>query len=237
MHRSYHRWHSQQLGREMELLLFGHGGSPYIVFPTSMGAFFEFEDRGMIDTLADKLERGALQLFCVTTLDSETFYGKHLHPRARIDRYLQYERYLVEDVVPFVRRANGQPSAGVTGCSFGAYHALTMALRHPDTFTSCITHGRRLRHRRLSRRLLRPGRLPALPPHFLPNLADPWFLDRLRRNKWVFVTGEHDICRRETEQTAGLFGAKGIPHSLHVWGHGSYHDWPEWLKMAAAYVP
>jgi esterase/lipase superfamily enzyme len=53
----------------------------------------------------------------------------------------------------------------------------------------------------------------------------------------VFVTGEHDICRRETEQAAALFGAKGIPHSLHVWGHGSYHDWPEWRRMAAAYLP
>ena len=36
---------------------------------------------------------------------------------------------------------------------------------------------------------------------------------------------------------ASLFGAKSIPHSLHVWGHGSYHDWPEWRRMAAAYLP
>jgi len=40
-----------------------------------------------------------------------------------------------------------------------------------------------------------------------------------------------------TEEAAGLLAAKGIPHSLHVWGHGSHHDWPEWTKMAAAYVP
>ena len=53
----------------------------------------------------------------------------------------------------------------------------------------------------------------------------------------MLVTGEHDICRADTEQAAALLGAKGIPHSLHVWGNGSEHDWPEWRKMAAVYFP
>ena len=43
--------------------------------------------------------------------------------------------------MPFVQRASGQSVSGLTGCSFGAYHALTLALRHPDTFTSCVTMG------------------------------------------------------------------------------------------------
>ena len=30
------------------------------------------------------------------------------------------------------------------------------------------------------------------PPHFLPQLAEPWYLDRYRQNKWVLVTGEAD---------------------------------------------
>ena len=42
----------------MDLLIFGHAGPPMIVFPSSMGAFFEYEDRGMIDSLAGKLEHG-----------------------------------------------------------------------------------------------------------------------------------------------------------------------------------
>ncbi|MBC8077315.1 MAG: esterase, partial [Chloroflexales bacterium] len=39
MHRSYHAWHSPALGRTMELLVFGHGGTPVLVFPTSRGRF------------------------------------------------------------------------------------------------------------------------------------------------------------------------------------------------------
>ena len=65
-----------RLHRDMELLVFGHAGPPMIVFPSSMGAFFEYEDRGMIDALADKLEHGALQLFCVSSVDSESWYNR-----------------------------------------------------------------------------------------------------------------------------------------------------------------
>src|ERR1700761_2771380 len=35
MNREYHKWWSQRLGRDMELLVFGHSGVPAIVFPTS----------------------------------------------------------------------------------------------------------------------------------------------------------------------------------------------------------
>ena len=46
MNREYHKWYSPYLGREMELLVFGHGGTPLVVFPTSMGRFFDYEERG-----------------------------------------------------------------------------------------------------------------------------------------------------------------------------------------------
>jgi esterase/lipase superfamily enzyme len=49
----------------MEMLTYGHDGLPGIVFPTSQGRFYEFEDRGMVGAVADKIEGGRLQLFCV----------------------------------------------------------------------------------------------------------------------------------------------------------------------------
>ena len=51
MNREYHKWFSPRLGRDMELLVFGHGGLPVLVFPTSGGRFFEFEDRNMISAV------------------------------------------------------------------------------------------------------------------------------------------------------------------------------------------
>lgn len=237
MRREYHRWLSNSLGRDMELLEFGHAGRPVIVFPTSMGAFFEYEDRGMVEAVRDKIDAGALHLFCVTTVDQESFYAKMLSPQDRIRRYLQWEQYLIHEAVPFIRQRNGSETMGVTGCSFGAYHAMTMALRHPDVFTSCITMGGAFDVMRFLHGYFDQDAYLLSPPHFLPGLTDPWFLDRCRQNKWVLVTGENDICRADTEHAAQLLQEKGIPTSLHVWGHGSHHDWPEWVKMARVYVP
>jgi esterase/lipase superfamily enzyme len=236
MRRDYHTWHSTILGRQMQLLVFGHGGRPVFVFPTSMGSFFEYEDRGMISALGAKLDAGALQLFCVQTLDDETFYSRR-PPRDRIDRYLAWERSLLGELVPFAKHVSGHNTFGLTGCSFGAYHAFTMALRHPDVFTSCIAMGGAFDVTRFLDGYYDQDAYLLCPPHFLPNLSDSWFLDRYRSNKWVLVTGEADICRTATEQAAAALGAKSVPHSLHVWGHGSHHDWPEWRKMAEAYLP
>ena len=89
VNREYHRWYSQRLNREMELLVHGHAGAPVLVFPTSQGRFFEYEDRGMVATLGDFLENGWFQLYCVDSVDAESFYNWWTHPVNRIQRHLQ----------------------------------------------------------------------------------------------------------------------------------------------------
>ena len=71
MNREYHHWYSPALGREMELLLFGHAGARMLVFPTSKGRFYEWEDRQMMATLGDAIENGHLQVMCVDSVDEE----------------------------------------------------------------------------------------------------------------------------------------------------------------------
>jgi esterase/lipase superfamily enzyme len=46
----------------MELLVFGHAGSRVLVFPTSMGRFYEFEDRGLAAFLPGLHDETSLQL-------------------------------------------------------------------------------------------------------------------------------------------------------------------------------
>jgi esterase/lipase superfamily enzyme len=236
MHREYHHWFSRSLQRDMELLVFGHGGTPVVVFPSSMGAFFEYEDRGMVETLAPKLDNGHLRLFCVSSVDSESWYAKRAHPRQRVLRHLQYEDYLLNDLVPLVRHLTGHDTMGVTGCSFGAYHAMALALRHPYVFTACTTMGGAFDISRFLDGYFDEDCYFLNPPAFLPALSDPFYLDQYRRNKWVLATGDNDICRGDNEQFSALLHSRGVPHSLHVW-NGSKHDWPDWQPMVAAYLP
>ena len=70
MHVRYYKEYSQHLQRDMEFKVYGHAGLPMIVFPCQDGKFYDFEDRGMVNTVADRLENGQLQLFCVGCVDA-----------------------------------------------------------------------------------------------------------------------------------------------------------------------
>jgi esterase/lipase superfamily enzyme len=237
MKREYHKWHSQNLGREMELLLHGHAGNPVLVFPTSMGKFFEYEDRGMIGALAGKLEAGELQLFQVDSMDGESWYNRSVHPSVRVARHLQYERYLLDEALPFIRTRNDSPTLTVTGCSFGAYHAMNFALRHPDLVTGCVTMGGAFDIRQFLNGYYDENCYFNCPLHFLPNLGDDWYLHRYRNMRFVLVTGEHDMCWDANEKLAAIFRDKSVPYQLHVWRDGTGHDWPWWQRMAPLYLP
>src|SRR5215469_2540336 len=109
MNREYCKAYSSQLHRDMELLVFGHAGVPVIVFPTSMGRFFDYEDRGMIATIGHKYENGAIQAFCLDSVDSESWYNKQIHPRDRVRRHMQYEQYVIQELIPYVLSRNSSP--------------------------------------------------------------------------------------------------------------------------------
>jgi esterase/lipase superfamily enzyme len=236
MLREYHKWFSGDLHRDMEMLSFGHGGKPVLVFPTSQGKFFEYEDRGMVATLADKLDGGALQIYCVDSVDSESWYNRGASPYRRVQRHLQYERYLLTDVVPLIRRKNPSQQLLVTGCSFGGYHALNFSLRHPDMVTECVTMGASYDIKQFTDGWYSDELYFNNPPDYLPRMSDKWYLERYRRMRIVLVTGEHDMCRNANEQLAAIFRAKSIPHELYVWGDGTGHDWPWWKTMARVYL-
>jgi len=234
MNREYQKWSSNALRRDMEMLIFGHAGVPLLVFPTSMGRFFDYEGRGMIDAIAGKLESGQLQAFCVDSVDAESWYNKSAPPRDRALRHVSYDRYLLEEVAPFIRERN--PSEIVTtGCSFGGYHAFNFALRHPDLVAGAVSMGGAFDIHQFLDGYFDDNCYFNCPPDFLPGLTDPWYLDRYRRLKLVLATGETDICLGENLRLDEILTSKDIPHWLDVWGDGTGHDWPWWQRMAVKF--
>src|SRR5262249_33750044 len=139
MNREYHRWYSPSLGRDMELLIHGHAGTPLIVFPSSKGRFFEYEDRGMINATWDRYENGHVMAFCPDWVDTESWNNHGPPPADRARRQSAYNSYIVNEVVPLIRQRNQSPGIVTTGCSFGGYHAMNIALHRPDIFTICVS--------------------------------------------------------------------------------------------------
>jgi esterase/lipase superfamily enzyme len=236
MNREYHKWYSNALRRDMELLVFGHDGIPLLVFPTSMGRFFDYESRGMIQAVHNKYANGQLQAFCVDSVDAESWYNKAVPPRDRAYRHTEYDRYLLDEIVPFIRSRNRSDLLITTGCSFGGYHAVNFALRHPDVVTGAVSMGGAFDIHQFLDGYYDDNCYYNCPPDFLPNLTDPWYLDRYRRQKLVLATGETDICLDENIRLSGIMNAKEIPHWLDVWGDGTGHDWPWWQQMAFKFL-
>ncbi|TIW89616.1 MAG: hypothetical protein E5V51_04435, partial [Mesorhizobium sp.] len=81
---SYHKAFARNLGRDMEYKRYGHAGRPVVVFPTSQGRFYQFEDSGGVGALAEFIDTGRIQLFTVDGIDSESFFDKRADPAHRI---------------------------------------------------------------------------------------------------------------------------------------------------------
>ncbi len=234
MTREHHRWWSNDLQRDMDVLVFGHGGTPVLVFPTSMGRFYEFEDRGMAGTLAGALDRGHIQLFCVDSVDGESWYNRAATPYWRVLRHVHYENYLVNDVLPLIRSKNWG-SLATTGTSFGGYHALNFAFRHPEIVRTCVALSGAFDIRGFLHGYWNENAYFHNPPDFVGGMQDGWTIDRIREMRIVLAAGEHDICLGDNRSFSDLLNRKGIGHALDVWGDGCYHDWPCWQQMVRKY--
>jgi esterase/lipase superfamily enzyme len=236
MHREYHRWHSPSLGRDMELLVFGHAGARVLAFPTSQARFYEWEERGLIGgALGEHIRRGWLQVVCVDTVDSESWYARHHHPGHRAWRQDQYDRYLLHEVLPFSEWKNPNPFLITTGASFGAYHAIDFALRHPERVGRLLSMSGLTDIRSFADGYHNETVYFHNPCDFLANEHDPHRLAALKRMNIILVAGSTDRLLEGNRRLSDVLWSKGIWHALRVWD-GFAHDWPDWQKMLQLYI-
>lgn len=242
MRREYSVWWSPRLQRRMELLVFGDAGARVLVFPTRGGRFYDYENWGLVDVLRPSIEAGYIQLFCVDSIDYESLYAFHHPPWQRIARHQQYEAYILEEVIPFSESLNPNPYLIAHGCSLGAYHAVTLAFRHPQRFCKVVALSGRYD-------LTRPmGPFRDLfdgyydetiyfytPCHFLPGLNDPHLLEALRRQEIILAVGAEDVFLPNNQCLSAILTEKGIRHALHIWS-GEAHCAAAWRQMAPRYL-
>jgi esterase/lipase superfamily enzyme len=234
MHREHVRWYSPRLERDMDLLVFGHAGARVIVFPSSMGKFFEWEDQGMITALSEHLENGWLQLYCVDSVDSDSWYAKWKHPADRASYHSRYDAYLRDEVVPLTQ-GNPNPFLMTTGASFGAYHALTFALRYPHLVGRAIGLSGVYDIREVTDGYTDEHVYPYNPAEFILGESDPDRLAAMQRMDIILAIGRDDSLRGNSEYFSGRLWSKNVWHALRIWD-GWSHDWPYWRQMIRTYI-
>ena len=235
MHREYHKWYSPSLQRDMELLVYGHGGARVLVFPTSKGRFYEWPDRGMPNVVGDAIERGHLQMYFVDSVDEESWYNWRAHPGYRAWRHHQYCEYLKNEVMPLSWSRNQTPYVITVGASFGAFHAVSFGLKYPEIVGRVLAFSGFFDIRGFTDGYSDDMVYSYNPMQFIAGEHDYYRLEALRRMDIILAVGRDDRLVEHSRQLAGVLWSKGIGNALLEWD-GWSHDWPYWERMLRQYI-
>ncbi|MBE0637843.1 MAG: esterase family protein [Bacteroidales bacterium] len=241
MNIEYHKWYSERLGRDMELKVYGHSGKPFIIFPCQGGRFFESEDFGMIDAISYLINDGRVKVFTVDGIDNESWANYGIHPADRAVRHNQYDSYVMNEVVPFIRSHCQSPDIKIalTGFSMGAYHAANFYFRHPYIFDVTIAISGLYDMKMFLGDYMDDNVYYNSPINFLGNMQDEVILNQYRQGKIVICTGQgawEEEMLEDTYQMKAILEQKQIPALIDIWGHDVNHDWPWWKKMLPHFI-
>lgn len=225
------------------VVAYGHWGPPVLAFPSEQGNCRQYEDFGMIDAVADLLAAGRVKVYCVDSYDAWSWADGSLPLEERARRHAVYERWILDDVVPYVAHdCDGARELLVTGPSFGAYHAANFALKHAHVFPVALCHSGVYDVAPLGWGERGDAVYFNNPLDYVANLEGDhldWLRSRVTlrlivgRGQWEDSTG----ALESTHRFAALLASKGIPHVLDVWGPEWPHDWHSWRAQLAHHLP
>jgi esterase/lipase superfamily enzyme len=241
MRRRYEKIYSPALGWDVEVLAYGHYGTPLIAFPSGGGRFHDFEDNGMVSAVAHLIEAGKLKLYCPDGIDNESWLNDHADPHWRGLRHNAYQAFIVSDLVPAIRFdcQDDRIGIGVTGCSLGAYHAANFGLKFPQMFPYALCMSGRYDIEKVTGHSGSQEVYFNNPMAYIGNLHGD-SLDYTRYHAHlVLVCGQgayEEKCLAETHRFADLLSAKGISHERDIWGHDVEHHWYWWQQQFASHL-
>ena len=225
----------------MELLVFGAGGKPVIFFPTRTARFYDYENWRIMEAVKDKVEAKEIQVFCVDSVDIESFYSD-LPPQKKILRHLDYEKYILKEVIPFIRKRNKTKEMVSAGCSLGGYHAFNIALKHPQLFSKVVGMSSRYDLTLSSAKFndLLDGYVDKtiyynMPSMFIPNLKDEKILKHMRKMQIIIVVGQEDPFLENNVQLAEALKEKNIEPEFYVWDEEAHRP-RYWRQMVKFYL-
>lgn len=231
MKEQYIKWYSPNLSMDTEMLVFGDNGYPLILFPTSMGKYYQNKDFGLIESVRFWVENGFVKIYCPDSIDTYSWYNKGIHPAQRVRNHLWYDKMILEELVPRAMYETGRQKVGMSGASFGAYHAANFAFRYPDKVGYLFTMGGGFDIKMQLDGYYDDTCFYNNPPDFLVGLHHP----ELYNMKIALGVGEWDFCLDQNKRMSALLAAKGINHWLDV-RPGQIHDWPAWCQMLPDYL-
>lgn len=233
MNRELKKWYSPNLSKDMEAAIYGHSGFALLMFPTAGADYLEYERFQLLDEIAPNIENGQCKVFSINSINKESWLNDELAGEQKSLRHQQYNEYVMNEVVPFIRQQCGKKiSIVTTGASLGALHSANIFFRRPDAFAGVIAMSGVYSLSAYSKGYYDDHCYFNSPSDFLPGLNDETILAHMRNKKIVIATGQGAYEDQSASQKlSAILSAKHIQHDLQMWGHDMTHDWPTWRKM------
>lgn len=240
MKKEVHYWYSPNLRKDMPIAVYGEYGMPLLMFPTAAADFEEYERFQLIDAIALHVHSGRIKIYSINSINRESWLNERMHPAERAWRQVEYDRYITQEVVPFIWDNCRTPGIGIatTGASFGAFHAANAVFKHPDMFRTLIAMSGSYDIRPYADGYHDENVYYNNPVEYVPNLEDDYYLPKLRSCRLLISSGQgaYEAPDRSRELSR-ILGSKGIPHELDLWGYDIPHDWPTWRSMLNVFIP
>lgn len=225
------KWYSPNLSKDIEMQVFGHAGYPVIVFPTTMGRYYEAKDFKLIESVRWFVEQGKVTIYCPDSINELSWYNKKIHPAQKVQNHIWYDKMVVDEIVNKIRHKSPTGRVAVAGCSFGGYHAANFAFRHPEMVSHMLSMSGSFDIKSFLDGYYDDNVYFNNPIDFIVNSDNP----SIWNMKIILGTSEWDICRVANEDLSAILKRKNIDHWLDMRGWKE-HDWPLWREMFPHYL-
>ena len=241
MEGTYYKEWSAVLDRNMEFKVYGQGGVPVLALPARGGRFYDWENNGMPEAVAQLLNAGTIQFFCADSIDTESLLAGDALPRRRAEMQEKYFLYLTTELAPRILELNAAADKAeaaplwCAGVDTGAYQAVNCRLRRPELFAGAIGLSglydvSRFFGSETDDLILRNSPIAALHEDGILNKK---LLAKAGENRILLCAGQGGYEGEALEDTQSLADAlkdQGLPAHLEVWGGDVSHDWYWWGK-------
>jgi len=233
-----HQWFSPALQKEMPIAVYGHYGFALLMIPTAAADYLEYERFELIQQLAPMMDAGKIKVFSINSINTESWMNKEMEGAHKAIRQNQFNDYIFNDVVPFIRNCTSNETPIITaGASFGALHAMNVFLKRPDLFNGVIAMSGVYDLMEYTDGYYDDQVYFNSPIHYIPNLTDHETLEKIRTGKMIIASGSGSHEDPEANRRfSGVLHSKSIPHDLEIWADDIHHDWPTWRKMLPYFI-
>lgn len=236
MEKNTKTWRSPSLGKDMELRIYGTSGTPIIGLPTRGATCSQWEKFGMVEGISYQLNNGFNQLFCLSSIDKQSFLNEKITPGQRLIRQQQYESYIVEEVVPFIEDRNSIDFIIIAGMDLGGYHAVATALKYPALFGKAIGMSGIYDIKPFMDDFYNDDVYYSNPTDFVPNMSAQSLLDKVRNVDFRIVSFDTDERKNDAVRLSNVLRMKFIEHDLDIWSMDTHDEWELWPQMLKTHI-